>query len=137
MPIDPLGMESGLITADQMSFSSSKSSSDPDGPRLNQGFWTSVPEDLNPWFQIKFLRKTKVTGMQIRGRRVFVLGIYNRYLTKTYKVGVSENGISWENVTDGNGDEEVCTLRLHFSYLSDEKSVAINRSVQLIFIKYS
>ncbi|XP_072025091.1 uncharacterized protein [Amphiura filiformis] len=98
MITDPLGMESKLITDNQITYSSGSVTS---AGRLNLGYWTAGSGDLKPWFQISLWRQTNVTGVVTLGRPS------SNYYTSRYRVDVCLDGVSWENVTDENGYTEI------------------------------
>ena len=108
MPMDSLGMENFGITDSQITYSSGSITSP--GPRLNtSGEWTASSNDLNQWLQISLFRQTNITGV------VLVSHPSSNYYVTRYRVEVCLDGVSWENVTDENGDKEVL-LKSYFSY---------------------
>ena len=108
MPMDALGMENSVISDSQITYSSGKITSP--GPRLNtSGHWTASLNDSNQWLQISLFRQTNITGVVLMGHPSS-----NYYVTR-YRVEVSLDGVSWEKVTDGNGDTEVLSQFTTFS----------------------
>ena len=100
MPMDALGMENSVISDSQITYSSGNITSP--GPRLNtNGQWTAGLNDSSQWLQISLFRQTNITGVVLMGHPSS-----NYYVTR-YRVEVCLDGVSWENVTDGNGDTEV------------------------------
>ena len=100
MPMDALGMQDSVITDSQITYSSG--SINFPGPRLNtSGHWTAGVHDSNQWLQISLFRQTNITGVVLLGHPSS-----NYYVTR-YKVEVCLDGVSWENITDQNGDAEV------------------------------
>ena len=100
MPMDALGMGDSIITDSQITYSSGGITSP--GPRLNtNGQWTAGSHDLNQWLQISLFRQTNITGAVLMGHRSL------KYYVTRYRVEVCLDGVSWENVTDENGDAEV------------------------------
>ena len=98
--MDALGMENSIITDSQITYSSG--SITPPGPRLNtNGHWTAGLHDSNQWLQISLFRQTNITGVVLLGHPSF-----NYFVTKC-RVEVCLDGVSWENITDENGDTEV------------------------------
>ena len=105
MPMDTLGMENSVITDSQITYSSGNIIFP--GPRLNtNGQWAIFLQDSNQWLQISLFRQTNITGVVLMGHSD--AGIY----VTRYNVNVCLDGVSWENVTDENGDTEV------FSYFT-------------------
>ena len=100
MTMDALGMESYTIADRQITHSSGSVISP--GPRLNtNGQWSAGSQDLNQWLQISLFRQTNITGVVLMGNPS------STYYVTRYKVEVCLDGVSWENVTDENGDAEV------------------------------
>ena len=100
MPMDALGMENSIITNSQITYSSG--SITPPGPRLNtSGYWTTGLNDSNQWLQISLFRQTNVTGVVLMGHPS------SDFYVSRYRVEVCLDGVSWESVTDENGDAEV------------------------------
>ena len=98
--MDAFGMENSVITDSQITYSSGNVISP--GPRLNtNGHWTAGVEDPNQWLQISLFRQTNITGVILMGHPSY------SYYVSRYRVDMCLDGVSWENVTDENGDTEV------------------------------
>ena len=73
---EPLGLESGLVTNQQMTASSSYNKyHGPSNARLNfaaargkTGAWSAGTNDQNQWLQVDFLRNVKITKFATQGR---------------------------------------------------------------------
>uniref|UniRef100_A0AAQ5YKQ2 Neuropilin n=1 Tax=Amphiprion ocellaris TaxID=80972 RepID=A0AAQ5YKQ2_AMPOC len=100
---DPLGMESGEITSDQIMASSQYNPSwSPERSRLNyyENAWTPAEDSNKEWIQVDlgFLRFVSAIGTQgaisQETRRV--------YFVKSYKVDVSSNGEDWITLKEGS-----------------------------------
>ena len=93
-------MENFMITESQITYSSGSIIAP--GPRLNSnGHWTAGKLDSNQWLQISLFRQTNVTGVVLMGNP-----LSDHYVSR-YRAEVCLDGVSWENVTDQNGDTEV------------------------------
>ena len=100
---EPLGIESGNVTAYQVTASSSHARFEAADAILNQeGAWVPATNDHNQWLQIDFHRQILVSGVVIQGRP----DVY-KWVTR-YKVEYALDGVSWENVTDESNTAEVC-----------------------------
>ncbi|XP_071478093.1 retinoschisin-like [Diadema antillarum] len=102
-----MGMESGNITADQLSASSCYQYTDcADRGRLNhgagngrRGAWCAASNDASPWIQVDFGRKHVVSGVITQGRA----DIYRQWV-KTYRVQYkSDSDDIFLDVEDGKG----------------------------------
>uniref|UniRef100_A0A8C5N751 Neuropilin n=1 Tax=Gouania willdenowi TaxID=441366 RepID=A0A8C5N751_GOUWI len=100
---DPLGMESGEITSDQIMASSQYNPSwSPERSRLNyyENAWTPAEDSNKEWIQVDlgFLRFVSAIGIQgaisQETRRI--------YFVKSYKVDVSSNGEDWITLKEGS-----------------------------------
>uniref|UniRef100_A0A3B5ATH7 Neuropilin n=1 Tax=Stegastes partitus TaxID=144197 RepID=A0A3B5ATH7_9TELE len=100
---DPLGMESGEITSDQIMASSQYNPSwSPERSRLNyyENAWTPAEDSNKEWIQVDlgFLRFVSAIGTQgaisQETRRI--------YFVKSYKVDVSSNGEDWITLKEGS-----------------------------------
>uniref|UniRef100_A0A665VDU7 Neuropilin n=1 Tax=Echeneis naucrates TaxID=173247 RepID=A0A665VDU7_ECHNA len=100
---DPLGMESGDITSDQIMASSQYNPSwSPERSRLNyyENAWTPAEDSNKEWIQVDlgFLRFVSAIGTQgaisQETRRI--------YFVKSYKVDVSSNGEDWITLKEGS-----------------------------------
>ena len=100
-------MTNSVIADSQITYSSGSTTSP--GPRLNtNGQWTPGLLDSNQWLQISLFRQTNITGVVLMGHPSF-----NYYVTR-YRVDFCLDGVSWENVTDENGDAEVLSQFITF-----------------------
>uniref|UniRef100_A0A671YT90 Neuropilin n=1 Tax=Sparus aurata TaxID=8175 RepID=A0A671YT90_SPAAU len=100
---DPLGMESGEITSDQIMASSKYNPSwSSERSRLNyyENAWTPAEDSNKEWIQVDlgFLRFVSAIGTQgaisQETRRI--------YFVKSYKVDVSSNGEDWITLKEGS-----------------------------------
>uniref|UniRef100_A0A8C6PHQ8 Neuropilin n=1 Tax=Nothobranchius furzeri TaxID=105023 RepID=A0A8C6PHQ8_NOTFU len=100
---DPLGMESGEITSDQIMASSQYNPSwSPERSRLNyyENAWTPAEDSNKEWIQVDlgFLRFVSAIGTQgaisQETRKI--------YFVKSYKVDVSSNGEDWITLKEGS-----------------------------------
>uniref|UniRef100_A0A8C4DQK3 Neuropilin n=1 Tax=Dicentrarchus labrax TaxID=13489 RepID=A0A8C4DQK3_DICLA len=100
---DPLGMESGEITSDQIMASSQYNPSwSQERSRLNyyENAWTPAEDSNKEWIQVDlgFLRFVSAIGTQgaisQETRRI--------YFVKSYKVDVSSNGEDWITLKEGS-----------------------------------
>ena len=102
---EPLGIEFGNVTSDQLTASSFNGSFQAANAILNQeGAWVPATNDQHQWFQIDLYRQILVSGVVIQGR-----SYVKRWVTR-YWVKYALDGVSWEDVTD-NSTSEVCNLR--------------------------
>uniref|UniRef100_A0A8C5LQ13 Coagulation factor V n=1 Tax=Leptobrachium leishanense TaxID=445787 RepID=A0A8C5LQ13_9ANUR len=100
----PLGMENNLITDEQITASSYKTSWyrtwKPSLARLNkQGMvnaWQAKSNNNQQWLQIDFLQTKKLTGIATQGVKSFTTEMY----VTGYTVFYSENGNDWNAYTD-------------------------------------
>ena len=108
--IDPLGMESGVISDTQITSSSDLSeTSTAIYARLNQlgekngteGAWVAATNDKNQWIEVNLYRQTVVTGVNMQGNPSS-----DKWVTR-YKVEFSLDHAVWEYVPDENGVLEV------------------------------
>ncbi|XP_019640573.1 PREDICTED: uncharacterized protein LOC109482333 [Branchiostoma belcheri] len=104
-----LGVESGVITDDQISASSSWSSQyQPREARLNNlNAWSPNSDSTSEWLQVDMLERTSITGIQTQGHRYFVTShfVTSHYVT-SYKLIYSNDGINW-NIFQENGSDKV------------------------------
>ncbi|MBN3311685.1 NRP1A protein, partial [Atractosteus spatula] len=101
--MEPLGMESGEITSDQIESSSQYNSNwSPERSRLNynENAWTPSEDSSKEWIQVDlgFLRFVSAIGTQ---------GAISKetkkvYYVKAYKVDVSSNGEDWITLKEGS-----------------------------------
>ena len=104
---DPLGIESGNVTADQLTASSWDGNFQAANAILNQGgAWVPAINDQNQWLQIDLRRQLLVSGVVIQGRPDI-----QEWVTR-YKVEYALDGVSWETVTKENTTAEV-RLEIH------------------------
>ena len=114
MPTDALGMENYVITDNQITYSSGNITSP--GPRLHTSWqWTAGLHDSNQWLQISLFRQTNITGVVLMGHP------HANFYVSRYRVEVCLDGVSWENVTDEDGDAEVL-LKHILSYIINNSS---------------
>ena len=100
---EPLGIESGNVTGDQLTASSVNGSYQAANAVLNQeGAWVPATNDQHQWLQIDLHRQLLVSGVVIQGRPDI-----KEWVTR-YNVEYALDGVSWENVTDENALSEVC-----------------------------
>ena len=108
--INPLGMESGVISDTQITSSSDFSdASTAIYARLNhpgenngtEGSWIAATNDKNQWVEVKLYRQTVITGVNMQGNPSS-----DKWVTR-YKVEFSLNNTIWEFVPDENGIVEV------------------------------
>ena len=87
----PLGMEDGLITRDQISVSSTHSSTEKNWGRLNNphGSWTPNTDLLYQWFQVNFdpYHLKLITHIATQGNGIHVWYVTRYYVM--YKAGDS------------------------------------------------
>ena len=111
--IDPLGMESGVISDTQITSSSDlNDTSTAICARFNQigekngtdGAWIASTSDKNQWVEVNLYRQTFVTGVKMQGNP-----FSDKWVTK-YKVEFSLDHVMWENVRDKNDIFEVSSL---------------------------
>ena len=100
---EPLGIESGNVTSDQLTASSLNGSFEAANAILNQeGAWVPATNDQDQWLQIDLYRQLLVSGVVMQGRPDV-----DEWVT-TYRVEYAVDGVSWEFVKDGNTTIEVC-----------------------------
>uniref|UniRef100_A0A3P8VW26 Neuropilin n=1 Tax=Cynoglossus semilaevis TaxID=244447 RepID=A0A3P8VW26_CYNSE len=100
---DPLGMESGEITSDQIMASTQYSPSwSPERSRLNyyENAWTPAEDSNKEWIQVDlgFLRFVSAIGTQ----GGISQETHRVYFVKSYKVDVSSNGEDWITLKEGS-----------------------------------
>uniref|UniRef100_A0A3B3DWY9 Neuropilin n=1 Tax=Oryzias melastigma TaxID=30732 RepID=A0A3B3DWY9_ORYME len=100
---DPLGMESGEITSDQIMASSQYNPSwSPERSRLNyyENAWTPADDTNKEWIQVDlgFLRFVSAIGTQ----GAISQETQKIYYVKAYKVDVSSNGEDWITLKEGS-----------------------------------
>uniref|UniRef100_A0A3Q4GH73 Neuropilin 1 n=2 Tax=Neolamprologus brichardi TaxID=32507 RepID=A0A3Q4GH73_NEOBR len=101
--MEPLGMESGEISSDQITASSQYNSNwSPERSRLNyqENGWTPSDDNTREWIQVDlgFLRFVKAIGTQ----GAISKETKKHYYVRTYKVDLSSNGEDWVAVKDGS-----------------------------------
>ena len=97
--ITPVGMESGLISDDQISASSQLDDNHaPQRARLNtkisgirQGGWLPLTNDFNQWLQVDLGSYTRVTRVATQGRNG-----YDQWVTK-YRLQYSRDEITFKS----------------------------------------
>ena len=103
---DPLGIESGNVTGDQLTSSSFDGSFQAANAILNQeGAWVPATNDQNQWLQIDLHRQLLVSGVVIQGTPDS-----EGWVTR-YQVKYALDGVSWETVSYENTSAEVCNLK--------------------------
>uniref|UniRef100_A0A7N8XAJ9 Neuropilin n=1 Tax=Mastacembelus armatus TaxID=205130 RepID=A0A7N8XAJ9_9TELE len=100
---DPLGMESGDITSDQIIASSQYNPSwSPERSRLNyyENAWTPAEDSNKEWIQVDlgFLRFVSAIGTQ----GAISQETERIYFVKSYKVDISSNGEDWITLKEGS-----------------------------------
>nr|XP_057915330.1 neuropilin-1a isoform X2 [Doryrhamphus excisus] len=100
---DPLGMESGEITSDQIVASSQYNPSwSPERSRLNyyENAWTPAQDSNKEWIQVDlgFLRFVSAIGTQ----GAVSQETQRPYFVRSYKVDVSSNGEDWITLKEGS-----------------------------------
>ena len=102
---EPLGIESGNLTGDQLTASSLYKGFGAANAVLNQeGAWVPAANDHHQWLQINLHRQVFVSGVVIQGRPDI-----EEWVTRYY-VECALDGVSWENVTDESTLTEVCNV---------------------------
>ncbi|XP_072369925.1 coagulation factor V [Scyliorhinus torazame] len=106
----PLGMENGTITDDQITASSFVSSWwgswKPSLARLDRegriNAWKSKKQNTDQWLQVNFLKKKKITGIITQGARSLTTTMF----VQSYAVHYSFDGNIWLPYTDQPGVDE-------------------------------
>ncbi|XP_031726498.1 neuropilin-1a-like [Anarrhichthys ocellatus] len=101
--IEPLGMESGEISSEQISASSQYNSNwSPERSRLNyqENGWTPSDDTVREWIQVDlgFLRFVTAIGTQ----GAISKETKKHYYVRSYKVDLSSNGEDWVTVKEGS-----------------------------------
>ncbi|XP_068196187.1 neuropilin-1a-like [Antennarius striatus] len=101
--MEPLGMESGEISSDQITASSQYNSNwSPERSRLNyqENGWTPSDDTIREWIQVDlgFLRIISAIGTQ----GAISKETKKRYFVRSYKVDVSSTGEDWVTVKEGS-----------------------------------
>uniref|UniRef100_A0A665XG39 Neuropilin n=1 Tax=Echeneis naucrates TaxID=173247 RepID=A0A665XG39_ECHNA len=101
--MEPLGMESGEISSEQISASSQYNSNwSPERSRLNyqENGWTPSDDTIREWIQVDlgFLRFITVIGTQ----GAISKETKKHYFVRSYKVDLSSNGEDWVTVKEGS-----------------------------------
>ncbi|XP_072219804.1 neuropilin-1a-like [Leuresthes tenuis] len=101
--MEPLGMESGEISSNQISASSQYNSNwSPERSRLNyeENGWTPSDDTMREWIQVDlgFLRFVTAIGTQ----GAISKETKKRYYVRTYKVDLSSNGEDWVTLKEGS-----------------------------------
>ncbi|XP_056277312.1 neuropilin-1a-like isoform X2 [Pseudoliparis swirei] len=101
--MEPLGMESGEISSDQISASSQYNSNwSPERSRLNyqENGWTPSDDTVREWIQVDlgFLRFVTAIGTQ----GAISKETKKHYYVGSYKVDLSSNGEDWVTVKEGS-----------------------------------
>ncbi|XP_067849012.1 coagulation factor V [Heptranchias perlo] len=110
----PLGMENGNITDDQITASSFLSSWwgswQPSLARLDlegrYNAWQPNEQNIDQWLQVNFLKQKKISGIITQGAKSFTTAMF----VKTYAVQYSNDGEIWLPYADqSNMDEKIFT----------------------------
>ncbi|KAM8849232.1 neuropilin-1a-like [Spinachia spinachia] len=101
--MEPLGMESGEISSEQISASSQYNSNwSPERSRLNyqENGWTPSDDTVREWIQVDlgFLRFVTAIGTQ----GAISKETKKQYYVRSYKVDLSSNGEDWVTVKEGS-----------------------------------
>ncbi|XP_023280239.1 neuropilin-1a-like isoform X1 [Seriola lalandi dorsalis] len=101
--MEPLGMESGEISSEQISASSQYNSNwSPERSRLNyqENGWTPSDDTVREWIQVDlgFLRFVTAIGTQ----GAISKETKKHYFVRSYKVDLSSNGEDWVTVKEGS-----------------------------------
>ncbi|KAK9538461.1 hypothetical protein VZT92_003630 [Zoarces viviparus] len=101
--MEPLGMESGEISSEQISASSQYNSNwSPERSRLNyqENGWTPSDDTVREWIQVDlgFLRFVTAIGTQ----GAISKETKKHYYVRSYKVDLSSNGEDWVTVKEGS-----------------------------------
>uniref|UniRef100_A0A7N6FG38 Neuropilin n=1 Tax=Anabas testudineus TaxID=64144 RepID=A0A7N6FG38_ANATE len=101
--MEPLGMESGDISSDQISASSQYNSNwSPERSRLHykENGWTPSDDTIKEWIQVDlgFLRFITAIGTQ----GAISKETKKHYYVRSYKVDVSSNGEDWVTIKEGS-----------------------------------
>ncbi|XP_075954409.1 neuropilin-1a-like [Anarhichas minor] len=101
--MEPLGMESGEISSEQISASSQYNSNwSPERSRLNyqENGWTPSDDTVREWVQVDlgFLRFVTAIGTQ----GAISKETKKHYYVRSYKVDLSSNGEDWVTVKEGS-----------------------------------
>uniref|UniRef100_A0AAQ5YLT8 Neuropilin n=1 Tax=Amphiprion ocellaris TaxID=80972 RepID=A0AAQ5YLT8_AMPOC len=101
--MEPLGMELGEISSEQISASSQYNSNwSPERSRLNYGEngWTPSDDTIREWIQVDlgFLRFVTAVGTQ----GAISKETRKHYYVRSYKVDLSSNGEDWVTVKEGS-----------------------------------
>nr|DBA25116.1 TPA: hypothetical protein GDO54_012686 [Pyxicephalus adspersus] len=100
---EPLGMESGEITSDQITVSSQYSTNwSAERSRLNyvENGWTPGEDTVKEWIQVDLGLLRFVSGIGTQG--AVSKETKKKYFLKSYKVDISSNGEDWITLKDGN-----------------------------------
>ena len=108
--IAPVGMESGLISDDQISASSQLDDNHaPKRARLNtkmsgikQGGWLPLTNDRNQWLQVDLNSYTRVTRVATQG-----MDGYEQWVT-SFQLEYSINEITFKSYMESVGNPKVC-----------------------------
>ena len=106
--MNPLGMESSVISDTQITSSSESSdTSTAIYARLNtDGAWIAGVNDTNQWVEVNLYRQTVITGVTMQGNPSS-----DEWVTR-YKVEFSLDHAMWEYVPAENGIIEVSLKRV-------------------------
>ncbi|KAF3857868.1 hypothetical protein F7725_011069 [Dissostichus mawsoni] len=124
--MEPLGMESGEITSEQISASSQYNSNwSPERSRLNyeENGWTPSDDTVREWVQVDlgFLRFVTAIGTQ----GAISKETKKHYYVRSYKVDLSSNGEDWVTVKEGS-KQKISDAQISASSYADRGWVAEN-----------
>ncbi|XP_057712791.1 neuropilin-1a-like isoform X3 [Corythoichthys intestinalis] len=100
---EPLGMESGEISSEQITASSQYNSNwSPERSRLNyrENGWTPSDDTIREWIQVDLGFLRFITAISTQG--AISKETKKHYFVRSYKVDLSSNGEDWVTVKDGS-----------------------------------
>ncbi|XP_077381063.1 neuropilin-1a-like isoform X1 [Festucalex cinctus] len=100
---EPLGMESGEISSEQISASSQYNNNwSPERSRLNyrENGWTPSDDTVREWIQVDLGFLRFITAISTQG--AISKETQKHYFVRSYKVDLSSNGEDWVTVKDGS-----------------------------------
>ncbi|XP_061652423.1 neuropilin-1a-like isoform X1 [Phyllopteryx taeniolatus] len=100
---EPLGMESGEISSEQISASSQYNNNwSPERSRLNyhENGWTPSDDTVREWIQVDLGFLRFITAISTQG--AISKETKKHYFVRSYKVDLSSNGEDWVTVKDGS-----------------------------------
>eukprot|EP00794_Sanderia_malayensis_P000312 gene312-942_t len=99
---DALGMTDGQIKSHQLIASSWLPSSRPEMARYSKDAWCAQTQDANPFIQVLFARKTRITRITTWGRQL------KNHWVKSYSIQYSDDYVNWKTYME-NGFEKIFT----------------------------